>query len=296
MKKVLFTDLFNTLISTDASRYWSSKEKEMEVVCRYLKQFLMDGNYVAIVTSPGGHGNLNDAFHKVLACISTLIGPESNIRYYLQVSDKDLSNDRIKKVDGKNYYFINPEIKGICVKRKEDAVIDFLKNIKMPYEIYAIGDSDRDLPMLLKTKELGGQSSLMDTGIYKRDITIDEMIKNQLEIEFHFEYKKIVRSMSIEERVQGISPELILLYEKREQRKQDLYQQLYNGNLNLQELNENYSKFIECKRYYELVTSTFSKDPGLYSDYPFDENIINEVMSMPCYSSFTNYYAKVLKR
>lgn len=296
MKKVLFTDLFNTLISFEGHRYFNSKNKEMEIVCRYISQFLKDGNYVAIVTSPGGHGHLNESFNNVLISINNFLNTEGNIRYYLQVNDKDLSNNNIKQINEKKYYFFNSDVYGICIKRKEDAIIDFLTNFEMPYEIYAIGDSSRDIPMLLKAKELGGKSSLMDTGLYRRNMTIDEIIENQLEIEFHFEYKKIIENMSIEEKMEGLSPELVLLYKKREQRKQYLYQELYAGHLNLQELYENYSKFIECKDYHELITSPFSETGDLYRNYSFNENIINEVMSMPCHSSFANYYTKVLKR
>jgi len=298
MKKVLFTDLFNTLISDGISTSYDSKNKEMEIVCRYINEFLKDGNYVAIVTSPGGHGHLNKTFDDTLITINSFINKEnsSNFEYYLQIANKSMQNDNIINKDGKKYYYIDSEVQGICINKKEDAITDFLKSIKMPYEIYAIGDSARDIPMLLKVKELGGKSSLIDMRLYRKNMTIDELITKELDVEFSFQIKKILKSMTLEEKMEGYTPELLSLYEKREERKQELYQILYNNDLNLQLIYENYSKFIECQDYYEQITSHFSKDSYLYEDYPFDEDMLTKVMSIPCYSTFNEYYTKVLKR
>lgn len=61
MKKVLFTDLVDTLINSD-----NDSTKEIDIVSRYLNEFLSTGNYVAIVTSPNGHGSIGYIFNDML--------------------------------------------------------------------------------------------------------------------------------------------------------------------------------------------------------------------------------------
>ncbi len=67
MKKVLFTDLVDTLINSNNE--WT---KEVEMVSRYLNEFLSKGNYVAVVTSPNGHGSIGYIFNDMLIPLTSI--------------------------------------------------------------------------------------------------------------------------------------------------------------------------------------------------------------------------------
>ncbi len=89
LKKVLFTDLFGTLISLDsynAKNLYGNYEKEFEIVSRYMNEFLREDNYIAIVTEPGGHCNFGKVFNDQIASLNSYIKEEfrSNLAYYLQ--------------------------------------------------------------------------------------------------------------------------------------------------------------------------------------------------------------------
>ena len=155
MKKVLFTDLVDTLINSDNE--WT---KEVEIVTRYLNEFLSKGNYVAVVTSPNGHGSIGYIFNDMLIPLHQSVDKSFRDRlvYYLQGNGRIYEDDNVikKNTHGKTYYLGNNGVHGIGVSKKEEAIDDFLQAKKEPFSMYAIGDNDRDIPMLLRTQELGG--------------------------------------------------------------------------------------------------------------------------------------------
>lgn len=306
LKKVLFTDLFGTLISLgpqETKDLYGSYEKEFEIISRYMNEFLRDDNYIAIVTEPGGHGNFGRIYNNQIANLNSYIKEDlrSHLAYYLQGNGTISQEDYIRKeiVNGKLCYLGKHPFIGIAVNKKEEAVTDFLKMIPMPYQIYGIGDSAKDIPMLLKIQEFYGKSSFIDTRLYsyQSEFTPDKIIANEVDAEFHFELKEILKKRSFEEFLTGIvsEPERELLI-KKENRKQELYQLLQEGKLDLEELMKNYSKYIECKGYEIENENWRSLEHPFYEDYPYSKEVIDRVMGMSCYPSFTDYYAKVLKK
>ena len=184
MKKVLFTDLVDTLINSNNE--WT---KEVEMVSRYLNEFLSKGNYVAVVTSPNGHGSIGYIFNDMLIPLHQSVDKSFRDRlvYYLQGNGRIYDDDNVikKNTHGKIYYLGNNGVYGIGVSKKEEAIDDFLQVQKEPFSMYAIGDSDRDIPMLLRVQELGGFSSFIGNSI-DYEVSIKDIIDEQLFVEFHF--------------------------------------------------------------------------------------------------------------
>lgn len=307
MKKVLFADLFGTLISPNLSiseKYFDNINREFSFVCQYINAFLNEGNYLVVVTEPGGHGNFGRIFNQQLAKFNSYIVDDlrSRVTYYLQGNGKIDSQDHISReyINGKICYIGDHPFVGIAVDKKEEAIIDFLQNIQLPYQVYGIGDSAKDIPMLLKILDLGGKSSVIDSYLYRYaywdgERTTDEIIKNQIFIEFWLRLEQMNKNRYLEGREDApYSEQEIWLFEEKEKRKYELYQLLYEGNLNLDELNRNYSKHLVCSEY-EMLNTWPYKDK-FYENYPFGEEVVDRVMSMPCYSSFSEYYTKVLKK
>ena len=118
MKKVLFTDLVDTLINSDNE--WT---KEVEIVTRYLNEFLSKGNYVAVVTSPNGHGSIGYIFNDMLIPLHQSVDKSFRDRlvYYLQGNGRIYDDDNVikKNTHGKIYYLGNNGVYGIGVSKKE---------------------------------------------------------------------------------------------------------------------------------------------------------------------------------
>ena len=302
MMKILFADLYDTLIIQGYARseqIYNSREKEIKIVTNYINEFLMAGNYVVIVTNPGAHDSFEKTFNYTMTLINNHILQylRSQILFYVQGECVNIPDDIIQKnINNKIHFFGKQGLSAIHVNKKEDAITDFLNNIKMPYQLFAIGDSARDIPMLLKLQELGGQSSFIDTHFYSQDVTTDTVIENELYTEFHFEYQKIIRNMSIEEQIKGTNEQANLLHQKRCERKQELYRILYEGKLELEKLSKRYHNFIECVNYQILNDNSFSKGDMFYQNYPFNESIVKSVVDMQLYPSFEDYYIKVLRK
>ena len=304
LKKVLLTDLCGTLIRrnrSESKELYGSLEKEIAVISQYLNEFLSEGNELAIVTSPGSHDYFGNIVNQYLARLNDYIKKQfhSHIVYYLQGNGKLTPADRISKkiTNGKTVYQGENSFYLLGVDQKEEAVDDFLQTIKPPYQLYALGDTEQDIPMLLKVQELGGISCLMDTTLYHRAVTTEEIINNELHLEFDFRLHNMIENNTlIEPESKTYTKEALSLLMEKERRKQELYTLLSAKELNLDELNKNYSKYIEWSNYRMLQENSTKTNNGFYEKYPFDENLVENVMRMSCYPSFGKYYSKVLKR
>lgn len=306
MKKILFTDLLGTLISKDLNytrEYYSNLEKETSIISSYLNEFLSENNYIAIVTSPGGHGNSwGGLFNNQLATLSYHIEDDlrPHIGYYLQGNAKIYSDDNIDKeiVNKKVYYRSKHPFVGIGVDRKEYAIDDFLQTIQGPYQLYALGDTRKDIPMLLRAQELGGIGSMIDTTLYRWPRTTNQIIENELDVEFSFKIHDMIKNRP--DPGEKYSEEDRALLTRIKERRCELYDALNEGKLNLDELDKNYSKYLELRDYQmdqESCTYSWSKRKDKYwENYPLNEFVINQVMNMPCYPTFGDYYKKVLRK
>lgn len=284
LKKILFTNLFGTLIRPNSSisnKYFYNIDKEFSFICQYKNEFLRKGNYIAIVTEPGGHDKFSTIFNNQLTKLNSYIenNSRSHIVYYLQGNGKIYPEDHIRKenINGKLWYIGNSHFSGIAINKKEKAINDFLKTIQPPYQIYGTGDSAKDIPMLLEVEKAGGKSSIIDTSLYRysyKETIADKIIEHQLKTEFVFKIHQVYANNRLKRiSKDSYSEEEVLLYEKKENRKQNLYQLLYEGKLNLDELTRNYSKHCVCLEYEICNSLCLSKMNKFYENYPFSEEV-----------------------
>ena len=258
MKKILFTDLVDTLINSD-----NDSTKEIDIVSKYLNEFLSDGNYVVIVTSPNGHGSIYDG-----------------------------DNIIKKNTHGKTYYLGNNGIYGIGVSKKEEAIDAFLQDKKETFSMYAIGDSDRDIPMLLRVQELGGFSSFIGNSI-DDEVSIKDIVDEQLFVEFHSPLQDVINKKKGLEDNKKLTEEEMNIFLKREERRKELYQFFSEG---IDKIKKDYYKIYELSNYRIFSCKLWHNDYDYYENYPFNKYMINKILSMGCFNSFEDYCVKVLKR
>ena len=293
MKKILFTDLVNTLINSD-----NAMAKEIDTVARYLNEFLSAGNYVAVVTSPNGHGSIGYIFNDMLIPLHESIDKSFRDRlvYYLQSNGMLYDDNVIKKnTHGKTYYLGNNGVYGIGVSKKEEAIDDFLQDKKEPFSMYAIGDSDRDIPMLLRVQELGGFSSFIGNSI-DEEVSIKDIIDEQLFVEFHFPLQDAINKKKGIEDYNKLTEEEMTIFLKREERRKELYQLFSEGKLDINKIKKDYYKIYELSNYQTFSCNLWRNDYDYYENYPFNKDMIDKILSMGCFNSFEDYYVKVLKR
>lgn len=294
MKKILFTDLVDTLINSD-----NAMAKEIEIVSKYLNEFLSDDNYVVVVTSPNGHGSIGYIFNNVLIPLHESIDKSFRDRlvYYLQGNGRIYDDDNVikKNTHGKTYYLGNNGVYGIGVSKKEETVDAFLQDKKETFSMYAIGDSDRDIPMLLRVQELGGFSSFIDNSI-DDDVSIKDIIDEQLFVEFHFPLQDVINKKKGLEDNKKLTEEEMTIFLKREERRKELYQLYNEGKLDIDRIKKDYYKIYELSNYQTFSCKLWRNDYDYYENYPFNKDMIDKILSMGCFSSFEDYYVKVLKR
>lgn len=303
MKKILFADLFGTLISVDKSdtkKYFGSLDKECEYICQYLNEFLRVGNEIVIVSNAGGHGLsvepiLQNEFTKLNSYI--LENLRSHLMFYLIFNRNMSENSKVSKknMNGKTYYVGCHPFPVVSVDKKEDAIHDFLSTMEKPYQIFGIGDSEKDIPMLLRIQEMGGISSFIDTSLYRINKSTHEIIEDEIQAEYNFLLENEFRKQREEKHSSEVFTERErVLLEKLTKRRQELYVLLSEGKLDLDSLKKNYSKYVELSHY--QISFEFAKRDWFWENYPFDDQVVQKVMDMPCYSSFVEYYSRVLKK
>lgn len=201
MKKILITDFFGTLISSDIEQAeyncgygnlldtsdcitnilkdekYSSKilDKMFVLLDRELKDYLEDGNIIKIVTSDGGHCEGIDWFiEQVLTRFNSLKEYKNQIEVYFCDIKRDCCNFTLDKVNiyienGCKYFLYNG-IKFGILDKKED-IFDILQTIVLNRnELYALGNEYDDFPMLTKCMMLGGKSALIKENLYRSKI------------------------------------------------------------------------------------------------------------------------------
>lgn len=201
MQKILITDFFGTLISSDIEQAeykcgygdlldtsdritnilkdekYSSKilDKMFVLLDRELKDYLEDGNIIKIVTSDGGHCEGIDWFiEQVLTRFNSLKEYKNQIEVYFSNIKRDCCNFILNKVNiytenGCKYFLYNG-IKFGILDKKED-IFDILQTIDLNRnELYALGNEYDDFPMLTKCMMLGGKSALIKENLYRSKI------------------------------------------------------------------------------------------------------------------------------
>lgn len=221
MKKVLVTDLFGTLIPDDRKSellYYYGNGNELEVTdvsflnkvfekgLISLKRFLKDGNEVYLVTDISTHDKPSVILSMIInRFFSNLEEYKENIHIFLSGSlnlyKEDLKSVSIQK-DSDCYIFNDFEF--YRIENKED-VFDYVLKEHMLYQelLFVIGNSEKDMPMLVKGIELGGRSSLINNFLYRYDddLDLDNLIISIVRRNNHISYLEL-DSMNEEERLQ----------------------------------------------------------------------------------------------
>ncbi len=151
---------------------------------------------------------------------------------------------------------------------------------------------------------MGGKSSIIDLNLYRNTIlsmrkekTIDKMIENQIDIEFQFQIEQLLNNRRLEGRTDdNWNVQEMLFWRKIEKRRYELYQLLYKGELDFDEIDRNYSKYYLCSEYKTMNELLSFRKNQFFESYPFSDEVAQRVMDMSCYASFSEYYTKVLKR
>ena len=195
----------------------------------------------------------------------------------------------------KTYYLGNNGVYGIGISKKEEAIDDFLQDKKESFSMYAIGDSDRDIPMLLRVQELGGFSSFIGNSI-DDEVSIKDIIDEQLFVEFHFQLQEEINKKKGLENNKKLTEEEMTIFLKREERRKELYQLYSEGKLDIDRIKKDYYKIYELSNYQTFSCKLWRNDYDYYENYPFNNDMIDKILSMGCFNSFEDYYVKVLKR
>lgn len=196
MAKILISDLFGTAIpdNIETCDYLYGKgmeRKKIEQISKNkeynnylldkiaeqfmytLKEFLDEGNQLIIVSDLTGHDTTVDfildeilnRFYQYNNFSVYLVTKEGNSTFHSEEFSNNINNE-----NGINYMIYKGHKIGL-IKRKID-IFDILKkhyNLEGA-DIYAVGNSSNDVPMLVKSLEEGGKSSLLHNVFYTNKI------------------------------------------------------------------------------------------------------------------------------
>lgn len=257
-KKIIFSDLMGTIVP--ASSYnlnylygksdnnafmleeYSDEEfakmlnRAVDVVKNYFNPFLQNGNYLYIVSDLDRH-DMPDIISKMFLfpIYKRLNIYEERVQLYILCSNED----RLKRLFmmpeltysyGKTAIF-NNGLK-IHIIQSKDEVFKYVPNINS-YDIYAIGDNARDLPMLKKCMELGGTAGYIYKGLYGDPWAfntdyMDSVIKRYVRNHHYLELDDIF--------VQKGCNESFLV---RRKYQEEIYKKIRSGEINFNDLVKN---------------------------------------------------------
>ena len=149
--------------------------------------------------------------------------------------------------------------------------------------------------MLLRVQELGGFSSFIGNSI-DYEVSIKDIIDEQLFVEFHFPLQDEISKKKGIEDYNKLTEEEMTIFLKREERRKELYQLFSEGKLDIDKIKKDYYKIYELSNYQTFSCKLWRNDYDYYENYPFNKDMIDKILSMGCFNSFEDYYVKVLKR
>lgn len=331
MPKILVADLFGTIIPdyiqttnylygkidkyNDINQIWNDKSYNaylMEKLCLQcandLKKFLNDGSELIIASDLSSHDlNLTFIYEEIIEKILKYCNKNFTLYMVTKGGAASFNLEELKSHITEEYiehgidYIVFEGYKIGLIDRKEDIfkVIKGKFNLE-EYELYSIGNDDKDIPMLVKCIELGGKSSLLNYGLYSNELlsrtTLDEAIGDRISRESYILCeKKVLKnypnfSQLNEDKIFEINNQYIYLGKRRfnpeytrwyEKRKEELYQEVRKGNITLDQL-------IKEKLIFELCQSAINH---CLQKKTFTENNLDRI---DMYSTFRDYYNKVL--
>lgn len=230
MQKILITDFFGTLISSDIEQAeykrgygdlldtmnritnilnnekYSSKilDKMFILLDRELKDYLEDGNIIKIVTSDNGHSEGIDWFiGEVIPRFNSLKEYKSQIEIYFSDIRQDCGNSILDKVNiytenGCKYFDYNG-IKFGILDKKED-IFDTIGTIDLKTkELYALGNEYDDFPMLTKCMMFGGKSALIKENLNRSKIYLSRTTHAIIGAKADMDYWLMIEDLIVKE-------------------------------------------------------------------------------------------------
>lgn len=336
MSKILVSDLIGTLIPTDAESleylygkdghidpinlivytndnedatkyrqyYEELKDKFFVHLRRDLDSFFKEGNYLYVVTAVDSHESASLILKEFIRRLYYNFknyeeqiefffkGRETDLKDLAKVTDISEENGSIyvKSEDGIVVNFIDDKTKVFdFVKEKHDLTLD---------ELFSIGDTKDDIPMLLKCIELGGKSSIIDNFMYRKEAsylkkyTTDGIIQEAAWTNFEIMLEDIVKEQYPDiygtheqfSLINKLKREKIALFKEEVKR---LYMELLEEKLDLNELFEKaiimenielyFSPFDSHYRLTGIIPSRKIKDE--FSIYPTIRDYSNKVLT-----------------
>ena len=318
MKKILISDLYGTLIPGDltdleylysrgtklhsheeifdSEEYFTIlKDKMFTHLAIQLREFLANGNYLNIVTATDTHDSPSIIFCELLGRLyKNMVDYRDRISLFMiggQHNLKELST--VAPIMERNGITYAGDFNGLfvtCLKDKIEA-FDFIQerqNVENA-SLYAIGDSDNDIPMLFRCIDSGGQSALICHRLYACEQDTDEILyltalskaNMKMEKELHQLYPNLsmIDSKTYEEIYFKYQEEIWFPYYSLE--KEKLYKMLHEGNLDLLELMKRQEIYDILKSYNDTHSLFFKKEP-------VDMERMNELSIYPTFSDFHN--------
>ena len=325
MTKILIADLFGTLIPisilsadylygketkrknwdnnwTDSDYYWELLDDIFVHLGRDLTPFLEEGNYLKIVSSLDGHEPIDFTLDTIIPRLyKNLNNYKSQIDLFLNFEKcKEFDPKKFKKTleqyqeNGLTYYKYNNDFVFRIIQNKSD----IWDGIKERYDIekdkiYCIGDSEKDLSMLVKCIGLGGTSCLIKNNLWTNDLLSDKSTDDII-----FDKASMDYCLMMEQEILKLCPDYSKLdWKKRREirlnlygmhendrkawfraREKELYEQLNAGNLDI------YGLFKD-KIVYDMISFHYDRYLEMKT---FSENQGDKLMLYPTYREFSN--------
>ena len=291
---VIFSDLECTLVGGGELWTWEEYIAECKKAAEFINLIISNNNYFVIVSS-----SYHDAVERVAR--------KYNIIYNFILKE---NRDKImffcshnKVMDEKNFDDITISL----INEKEECVDIVLKKIKEAgieiTDILGLGDDEKDLNMLLKIKELGGNVGIIADSTMRfcnllhyldfEKRTLDENIDKIIEHEFSIESNKLINK-TIEEaqrrkanfiQVLTGSEEYVNLINRKTARKKELKEGYLSGSITAETLQNCLTAAELTTRYYnryvrEKELSGEKIDEGIDKKiYALTENISSSAIS-----------------
>lgn len=307
---VVFSDLECTLVGGGELWTWEEYTEECKKAAEFINLIISNNNYFVIVSS-----SYHDAVERVARkynIIYNLLSKENRDKIIFFCSHNQV-------MDEKNFDDITVSL----IKEKEECVDIVLKKLKEAgieiTEILGLGDDEKDLNMLLKIKELGGNVGIIADSTMRfcnllqyldfEKRTLDENIDKIIEYEFSIESNKLINK-KIEEaqrkRINFIehftgSEEYVDLIDRKTARKSELKEGYLSGNITAEALQNCLTAAELTVRYYnryvrEKELSGEQIDEGIDKKiYALTENISSSAISTNTNMLKSSLVRKLLK-
>lgn len=307
---VVFSDLECTLVGGGELWTWEEYTEECKKAAEFINLIISNNNYFVIVSS-----SYHDAVERVARkynIIYNLLSKENRDKIIFFCSHNQVMDE--KKFD---------DITVSLIKEKEECVDIVLKKLKEAgieiTEILGLGDDEKDLNMLLKIKELGGNVGIIADSTMRfcnllqyldfEKRTLDENIDKIIEYEFSIESNKLINK-TIEEaqrkRINFIehftgSEEYVDLIDRKTARKSELKEGYLSGNITAEALQNCLTAAELTVRYYnryvrEKELSGEQIDVGIDKKiYALTENISSSAISTNTNMLKSSLVRKLLK-